>query len=1041
MKAPEPTNEQERLKALRDFEILDTAPEKSFDDITLLAAQLCETPIALITLLDEKRQWFKSRVGMEILETPRDVAFCTHTVLQKDVLVVEDVRTDERFAANPFVTGEPGIRFYAGAPLITSDGLALGALCVIDREPRHITEEQKKALLVLSQQVVSQLELRRTLRIKAESEERLRASELSYRRLFEAAQDGILILEIDSGQVVDANPFLCELLGFSKEEIVGKTVGEISPFADVISNQTMLERLQTDGYVRYEDLPLETKDGRYIAVEFVSNVYEAGDKKVAQCNIRDITERKKTEQRLALMSQCIANLNDAVMITEAEPLSEPGPKIVFVNEAFERITGYTPAEAMGKSPRFLQGPKTERRILDEIREALVNREPIKKHVVNYRKDGSEYWVDIDLVPVLNAVGKCTHFAAIERDITESKKLKESLKLFRTLMERSADAIEIIDPETGRFLDVNQTAHERLGYSRAEMLAMRFPDIVADEGGPVSIRESAEEVQKTGFRIRESRHRRKDGSTFPIEISVQHIDLDRGYMVAIVRDITDRKRNEARFRRLVESNAQGVIFWNVRGKITDANDAFLNLVGFTRHELEAGLLSWTAMTPPEFAEVDRICLEKVAMTGFCAPFEKAYVRKDGSRVPVIVGVSTFEDCPEEGVCFVVDLTERKKLEQQFFRAQRMESIGTLAGGIAHDLNNILAPILMSIDLLKSTATDAQAMAILETIEVSAKRGADIVRQVLTFARGIEGERIEIQVKHLLDDIKVIIKDTFPKDVRLQFSVPKETWTIRGDPTQIHQVFLNLCVNARDAMPSGGSLTIKVENSVLDKQYAAMNLEVKPGRYVLISVTDSGSGISPHLVEKIFEPFFTTKELTKGTGLGLSTVQAIIKSHEGVINVYSELGKGTTFKVYLPAMDSPAEAQERLTQEIMVPRGKGETVMVIDDEPSILAITSQTLQAFGYRVLTATDGAEAAAIYAEHRQEVAVVLVDMVMPIMDGPALISVLTRMNPKVKIIAASGFTTNADSVRTFSNVRHFIVKPYTASMLLRLIRTILDED
>ncbi len=1041
MKAPEPTNEQERLKALRDFEILDTAPEKSFDDITLLAAQLCETPIALITLLDEKRQWFKSRVGMEILETPRDVAFCTHTVLQKDVLVVEDVRTDERFAANPFVTGEPGIRFYAGAPLITSDGLALGALCVIDREPRHITEEQKKALLVLSQQVVSQLELRRTLRIKAESEERLRASELSYRRLFEAAQDGILILEIDSGQVVDANPFLCELLGFSKEEIVGKTVGEISPFADVISNQTMLERLQTDGYVRYEDLPLETKDGRYIAVEFVSNVYEAGDKKVAQCNIRDITERKKTEQRLALMSQCIANLNDAVMITEAEPLSEPGPKIVFVNEAFERITGYTPAEAMGKSPRFLQGPKTERRILDEIREALVNREPIKKHVVNYRKDGSEYWVDIDLVPVLNAVGKCTHFAAIERDITESKKLKESLKLFRTLMERSADAIEIIDPETGRFLDVNQTAHERLGYSRAEMLAMRFPDIVADEGGPVSIRESAEEVQKTGYRIRESRHRRKDGSTFPIEISVQHIDLDRGYMVAIVRDITDRKRNEARFRRLVESNAQGVIFWNVRGKITDANDAFLNLVGFTRHELEAGLLSWTAMTPPEFAEVDRICLEKVAMTGFCAPFEKAYVRKDGSRVPVIVGVSTFEDCPEEGVCFVVDLTERKKLEQQFFRAQRMESIGTLAGGIAHDLNNILAPILMSIDLLKSTATDAQAMAILETIEVSAKRGADIVRQVLTFARGIEGERIEIQVKHLLDDIKVIIKDTFPKDVRLQFSVPKETWTIRGDPTQIHQVFLNLCVNARDAMPSGGSLTIKVENSVLDKQYAAMNLEVKPGRYVLISVTDSGSGISPHLVEKIFEPFFTTKELTKGTGLGLSTVQAIIKSHEGVINVYSELGKGTTFKVYLPAMDSPAEAQERLTQEIMVPRGKGETVMVIDDEPSILAITSQTLQAFGYRVLTATDGAEAAAIYAEHRQEVAVVLVDMVMPIMDGPALISVLTRMNPKVKIIAASGFTTNADSVRTFSNVRHFIVKPYTASMLLRLIRTILDED
>jgi CheY-like chemotaxis protein len=372
---------------------------------------------------------------------------------------------------------------------------------------------------------------------------------------------------------------------------------------------------------------------------------------------------------------------------------------------------------------------------------------------------------------------------------------------------------------------------------------------------------------------------------------------------------------------------------------------------------------------------------------------------------------------------------------------MESIGTLAGGIAHDLNNILAPILMSIDILHDACADPQATAILETIEVSAKRGADIVRQVLSFARGIEGERIEIQTKHLLMDLESIIRDTFPKDIRLQFAVSSNPWTILGDPTQIHQILLNLCVNARDAMPHGGRLSIAAENAVLDEHYAAMNLQAKPGNYVNIAVTDTGEGIPPEIIEKIFEPFFTTKEVGKGTGLGLSTVIAIVKSHGGFVNVYSEPGKGTTFKVYLPAIDAPSREASQQRGEASLPRGSGEMILLVDDEPSLSIVASQTLQAFGYRVLCATDGADAVAVYLAHRNEVAVILTDMMMPVMDGPAMIHALRRVNPEVKIIATSGLNANYGLTKLADmRIKHFLTKPYTADTLLKTLRVVLEE-
>jgi PAS domain S-box-containing protein len=764
------------------------------------------------------------------------------------------------------------------------------------------------------------------------------------------AQVDAMTAEEDRLLAVRESAFTSQVKSERKEMI-----GLVSVDLALIVGLTLLMRrsrkLQLTADVRIEEANATTDQAQEGALKAMA--------RTEQAEVRTVEANTRTEQAEAttsLLSTCVSHLNDIVLITEADSLEEPGPRIVFVNEAFERMTGYTSAETLGQSPRFLQGPKTDRRILDEIRQAVAQRKPIRRQIINYRKDGSEFWLDIDIVPVFDAAGKCTYFAGIERDITERKQAEEKSQRQQSELRALFDLIPAMvwfkDAENG-ILRVNQRVAQAIGKSVEEIegkpsleiypqQAAKFYaddlEVIASGVPKLGIVETLRGVQGEDLWVQTDKvpYRDSDGKVIGIVVMAQ--------------DITERKRNEARFRRLVDSNAQGVVFWNTKGEITGANDAFLHLVRYTREDMEAGRVGWAAMTPPEYAHLDLRSLEQIAEKGVGAVYEKEFIRKDGVRVSVLVGGASFEDNPEEGVAFVVDLTERKcaaeqiaeqaalldeaqdaihvrdlegktifwnkgaermygwtrqeilgrnmsellfanpkrfaevnaltisqgkwsgdlqhltkdkrkitiearwtlirdkegrpksvlaintditekkKIEAQFMRAQRMESIGTLAGGIAHDLNNILAPIMMSIDVLKLTATDPQAMSILNTIEVSSKRGSDIVRQVLSFARGLEGERVEIQPSHLLKDLENIIKNTFPKNIRLQFAIPNDTWAILGDPTQVHQILLNLCVNARDAMPNGGNLTFGVENCVLDEHYAAMHIEAKPGRYV-------------------------------------------------------------------------------------------------------------------------------------------------------------------------------------------------------------------
>ncbi len=496
-------------------------------------------------------------------------------------------------------------------------------------------------------------------------------------------------------------------------------------------------------------------------------------------------------------------------------------------------------------------------------------------------------------------------------------------------------------------------------------------------------------------------------------------------------------SQRRLHALFRHSNEAILLSDDQTRFVDANPAACALVGYSRDEL-LGLRA-EDIYPPELrshlGKHWRTFMETGRASG-----EMPLVRKDGAVRDVdFTAVAHIE--PGVHLTVFRDVTERKRLERSSLRAQRMESIGTLAGGIAHDLNNALAPILMSIAVLQEDETDPVRREMLDTINASAQRGADMVRQVLSFARGVEGRRVPVAIDQTIRDIERIANDTFFKTIRIQVTIEDGLPPIVGDPTQLHQVLLNLCLNARDAMPTGGTLTISAQRTEVDALSAAMQGDAKAGLYVVVAVLDTGTGIPADVQERIFEPFFTTKALGKGTGLGLSTSMAIVQGHHGFIRVQSEAGRGTTFQVYLPLREG-ADHDAHAAAASELPHGNGELILIIDDETSVREVTRRTLETFGYRAIVAADGTLGAAAYATHHDDVAVVITDMMMPGLDGSATMAVLKKINPNVRIIAASGLTEESRVARALEAGASLVLsKPFTAGILLRTLRDLLRPE
>lgn len=526
------------------------------------------------------------------------------------------------------------------------------------------------------------------------------------------------------------------------------------------------------------------------------------------------------------------------------------------------------------------------------------------------------------------------------------------------------------------------------------------------------------------------------------------------VIGVAHDITEQKRaeeylrksneqlkeSEERYRRLIELSSDTVIIQS-EGKVVFINPAGLKLLGATHANQLLGMPILDIIHPDSRQNaIKRTELLTQKQTPLPL-IEAKFVRLDGKTVDVEIMSVGFSYNKVLAIQITArDITPRKMMEARFLRDQRIETIGALASGIAHDLNNVLAPIIMTIALLRDKYEDEDTLALISAMETSAHRGASIIQQLLTFGRGASGQRTLIQPKHLLNEVAELARETFPKAIEVKAILKNCDWLLLGDATQLHQVLLNLCVNARDAMPTGGKLTITLDITHLEENDPQFNVEIKAGPYITISVQDTGKGVPVEIREKIFEPFFTTKELGKGTGLGLATCVNLVKRHNGFIFLAPNTGKGATFTVYLPA-HTPAASPESSTTKKAPPTGNGELILVVDDEESIRKITRTALEKHGYKVITANDGAQAVATFKLYRNSIKAVLIDIMMPVMGGPVAMHHLRKIDPNVVLLATSGMIPKdlkEDMAELKPNA--FLSKPFTTWELLDTIRTTISK-
>lgn len=835
----------------------------------------------------------------------------------------------------------------------------------------------------------------------------LAASELRYRRLFESAKDGILILDAESGMIVDVNPFLTNLLGYSRAEFLGKRVWELGFFTSLAANEDKFAELQAKEYVRYEDLPMETVDGQIREVEFISNVYLADGKRVIQCNIRDVTDRKRVEAYRDLRQDILQILN------------EPGGENDFLPGVLALLKTRTGFDAVGI--RLQDGDDFPYFVQDGFPEDFLQTE---NTLIERGKNGevcrdNEGHISLECMCGLVLAGKTDPdhpwFTRGGSAWTND----------------SSTILHIPPGEDPRHNPRNECVHR--GYASVALVPIRAMDRIVG--------------------LLQFNDRRKGRFRLEIVKILEELASHIGSALMRTRAEQALMMKSMLLEAQKEASPDGILAVDNEGRALLFNTRFADIWRLPRHVLDSRD-DKTMLEQVSKQLVDPETFHRTVAHLYEHKEEKSrdeVLFRDGRCLDRYSSPLTDAEGKVRGrIWYFHDITDRKQAEaeqaelsDQLRQAQKMEAVGRLAGGVAHDFNNLLMGIMGYVELCREgLAADHPSRQWLDEITRATERSAEITRQLLAFARKQTVAPKVLDLNDAVAGMLKLLRRMIGEDIKLTWRPGAELRPIKIDPSQIDQILANLCVNARDAIAGVGEVVIETGNAVLDAADCAHHAEAVPGAYVCLSVTDDGIGMDPETLAQVFEPFFTTKGVGKGTGLGLATLYGIVKQNQGHVDVYSEPGKGTTFKVYLPEIAEETVATPAVEEKTDGPEGRGETILLVEDEKSVRVTCGLFLESLGYRVMSAETPSEALEITAAHSGPLDVLLTDIVMPGMDGRQLARRIGAIKPRVKTLFMSGYTADVVTQRgVLDEGVHFLSKPFTRRELARRVRKVIDAE
>jgi PAS domain S-box-containing protein len=881
-------------------------------------------------------------------------------------------------------------------------------------------------------------------------EEELKKSLSLLHSIIESTADGILVVDSE-GKIVVFNERFVEMWQIPQNVVESRDDDKALAFllSQLTNPEAFLEKVSE----LYNQAELDTfdviefKDGRVF--ERYSQPQRIANKVVGRVwSFRDVTEQKRTDETLTLEKQRFQKLAEnspfgMVMI-------QPDGSFSYANPKFREMFGYDLVDVPNGREWFRKAyPDAGYRHtvisgwMEDVND-LARGETRPRVFAVTCKDGTEK--TIHFRPVKLALGEDLMTC---EDITERKRMEDELRQsedrYRTLVEDSFDGIFV--QKGPKIIFANSRLYEMLGYPPGELEGMDHWMVYHPDYQEITRRRAIDRMRSEEVTSQyEVMLQKKDGASFLGEISARRVQLDGDPGIQVwIRDISGRRRSEEAQRRLaiaVEQAAEAIVITDTRGTIQYVNPAFEQIAGYSPDEVigeNPRILQSGEHDQAFYRKLWQTITNGKAWTG-----QFVNKKKDGTLYREDATISPVRDSSGKIVNYVAvkrDITHEIQLQQQLLQAQKMEAIGTLAGGVAHDFNNLLQIVLgYSEILLKGKQEGDHDYDGIKKISLAGKRGADLVQSLLTLSRKAEPNLLPSNLNHEILQVQKLLSRTIPKTIKIDLHLSGDLELVQADPSQVGQILMNLGVNARDAMPDGGTLTLETVNIELDEDYCATHLEVKPGGYVVLSVSDSGHGMGKETLSHIFEPFFTTKEVGKGTGLGLATVYGIVKQHGGHILCYSEPGHGTTFKIYLPSIQTEEESETQ-TEEMPIPGGT-ETILLVEDEEVLRELGTELLNGFGYEVITAGNGREALDIYQTEGKRIALVILDLIMPEMDGRQCLKEILGVDPKARILIASGYSENGPITRTsLAGARGFVEKPYDMRKLLGMVRQVLDED